>query len=274
MFRAEVLGLVTTTATKVAALVAVLGLVIAQLVFVILLPALATGQVGPGADALGDDLPQIDLASPAAQLDALSPLGSSLGGGSIGLALIAVVLLGVLAGTSDDRHGGIVGAVLASPRRSRIVLGKAAAVGAGGVALGVVLAVVSLLTLAGSLTLTQTPFAAAAGSVAATSARGVLAVACLAVLGLAVGILCRSQLAGVLVMMGVLVAEPVVAALAHLVAGDAASTVTQFLPVALAQAVIHGGTGVIGGGVAIAALLTLTAAVLAAAAVALSRRDV
>jgi len=274
MFRAEILGLVTTTATKVAAAVALLGLVLTQLVFVVVLPALASGQVGPGAEALGDDLPVVDLSAAATQLDALSPLGSTLGGGSIGLALVAIVLLGVLAGTSDDRHGGIVGAVLASPRRSRVVVAKAAAVGVGGAVVGVALAVVSLLTLVGSLALTGTPVTAVTGAIVATSARGVLAVVCLAVVGLAVGVLCRSQLTGVLVMMGVLVAEPVVAAVAQLVGGGAAASWTQFLPVALAQSVIHGGAGTVGGGAAIAALLALTAVALVAASLALSRRDV
>jgi len=274
MLRAELLGLVTTTATKVAAAVAVLGLVLTQLVLVTLLPALARGDVGPGAEALGDDLPQVDLGSAAAQVDALSPLGATLGGGSIGLALLAIVLLGVLAGTSDDRHGGIVGAVLASPRRGRLVAGKAAAVGLVGAAVGVVLALVSLVTLVGSLAVSGIPVVTPAGSIAATSVRGVLAVACLAVLGLAVGILCRSQLAGVLVMIGVLVAEPVVAAVAQLLVGGAAATWTQFLPVALAQSVIHGGTADVPGAVAVAALVGLTAAAVAAAGVALSRRDV
>lgn len=274
MFRAEIIGLVTTTATKVAAAVALLGLVLTQLVFVVLLPALATGQVGPGAEALGDDLPVVDLSAASTQLDALSPLGTTLGGGSIGLALVAIVLLGVLAGTSDDRHGGIVGAVLASPRRSRVVVAKATAVGVGAAVVGIVLAIVSLLTLVGSLTLTATPFTAATGAVVATLARGVLAITCLGVVGLAVGILCRSQLTGVLVMIGALVAEPIVAAVAQLVGGGAAASWTQFLPVALAQSVIHGGSGTVSGGGAIAALLALTAAALVAASITLSRRDV
>ena len=122
MFRAELLGLTTTTATKVSALVAVIGLILTQLMFVTVLPALARGDIGPGAEALGADLPVLDLTSPAAQLDAINPLGASMGGGSIGIALLAIVLLGTLAGTSDDRYGGMVGAALASPRRGRICL--------------------------------------------------------------------------------------------------------------------------------------------------------
>ena len=55
MFRAELLGLTTTTATKVSALVAVIGLILTQLMFVTVLPALARGDIGPGAEALGAD---------------------------------------------------------------------------------------------------------------------------------------------------------------------------------------------------------------------------
>ncbi|QLD12469.1 hypothetical protein [Microbacterium oleivorans] len=274
MVRAELLGIVTTTATKVAVAVAMLGLIMTQLVFVTLIPALTRGDLGPGAAALGDDLPSVDLADRAAQLDALSPLGTTMGGGSVGLALIAIVLLGVLAGTSDDRYGGMVGAVLASPRRPRVVMGKAAAVGIVGGVVGVILALVSLLTLAGSLAITGISFAPALGELAGTSARGVLVVASLAIVGLGVGIVCRSQLTGVLVMIGILIAEPILTAVAHLVGGGAQVVWTQFLPLALAQNVIHGGSITVNGAVAIGALLAVTAAVLAAASFSLSRRDV
>lgn len=274
MLRAELLSLVTTTATKVTVAVAVIGLVVTQLMFVTLLPALARGDIGPGAAALGEDLPVIDLASASAQLDTLNPLGASMGGGSIGIALIAIALLGVLAGTSDDRYGGIVGAVLASPRRGRIVLAKAGAVGLAGIVLGAAMAVVSLLTLLGTLALTGMPLAASAGDIAAASGRGVLAVACLAVLGLAVGILLRTQLVGVVTMIAVLIAEPMIAGITQLLSGGGAAGWTGFLPVALVQNVIRGGSPELGLAVVAAGLAALTAAALAAATFALSRRDV
>ena len=274
MIRAELLGLVTTTATRVAAAVAVLGLLLTQLTLVTLLPALAAGTVGPGAAELGVDLPVLDLASAAAQLDQLNPLGGAMSGGSIGLALVAVVLLGVLAGTSDDRSGGVVGAVLASPRRTRLVLAKAAAVGLGGLAVGVLLSLTALATLLGTLAATGTPVVAAPGDIAAALARGALAVAGLALIGLAVGILCRTQLAGVLVMMAVLVAEPVVAGLAQLVGDGGAPGWTRFLPVALVQSVVRAEPAGPGAGIAALGLVALVAALLAAASVALSRRDV
>lgn len=274
MFRAELIGLVTTTATKVTAAVAVVGLIVTQLAFVTLMPALADGDIGPGLDALGSDFPVLDLASRAVQLDALNPLGASMGSGSIGVALLAITLLGVLAGTSDDRYGGIVGAVLASPKRFRIVAAKAGAVALVGAVLGVVLALVSLVTLVMTLAATGTPFVLGLPDLAARFGLGVLAVTALSVIGLAVGLIVRTQLAGVLTMIAILILEPVVVSSIQLVTGGTVPAWTQFLPVALAQGVIHGGTDGLGPIVVILALVALTAALTAAASAALSRRDI
>nr|WP_201468929.1 hypothetical protein [Microbacterium hydrocarbonoxydans] len=272
MFRAELLGLTTTTATKVSALVAVIGLILTQLTFVTVLPALARGDIGPGAAALGADLPVLDLTTASAQLDAINPLGASMGGGSIGIALLAIVLFGTLAGTSDDRYGGMVGAALASPRRGRIVVGKAMAAAVVAVVIGVVMAVASLAALVVALAMTGTAFTASMSAVAVTLGRGVVAIAGLALIGLAVGLLVRTQLAGIITMLSVLFAEPLITAMTSLVGGGA-PTWTQFLPVALAQNVIHGGSGQVSAGVALIAFAALCAAALAAASVALSRRD-
>ncbi|HXH34478.1 MAG TPA: hypothetical protein VNJ54_08720 [Plantibacter sp.] len=274
MFRAELLSLVTTTATKVSAVVAVAGLVITQLAFVTLIPALASGEIGPGAEALGSDFPVVDLASRAVQLDALNPLGASMGNGSIGVALLAVALLGVLAGTSDDRYGGIVGAALASPKRSRIVIGKAGAVALVGATLGLILALTSLAALVITLVAAGTPFVLGFGDIASRVGLGILAVTTLAVIGLAVGLIVRTQLAGVLTMLGILVLEPIVVSSVQLVTAATPPLWTQFLPIALAQNVIHAGTGPLSASVAIGALLALTVVASAAASAALTRRDI
>lgn len=272
MFRAELLGLVTTTATKISALVALGGLLITQLSFVTLLPALARGDIGPGAEVLGPDLPVFDLASTAAQLTAINPLGASMGGGSIGMPLLAVVLLGALAGTSDDRYGGMVGAALASPRRHRILVGKTMAVGLVGLGLGVVMALASLVVLLIALAMAGIPLTADIGDVATTLVRGAIVVAGLALLGLAIGILVRTQLAGVITVLSALFAEPLITAMTSLISGGAPAW-TQFLPVALAQNAIHGGSAGVNAGAALIALAALAAAALAAASVALSRRS-
>lgn len=273
MFRAELLALVTTTATKVATATAVVGLVLTQLTFVTLLPALANGDIGPGADALGDELPRTDLSPDAVQMDALSPLGASMGGGSLGITMLALALLGVLAGTSDYRFGGIVGAALAAPRRGRIMAAKAAAAAVAGLVVGVSLAVASAVTLLLALAVAEIPFAVGPLTLLGLLTRGALAVGCLVLIGLAVGVLSRNQLAGVLVMLALLVGEPMVSAIAQLVTGTTPAW-TQALPVALTHAAIGAGPSLWGSGVALALLLALTGVALAAATVALQRRDI
>lgn len=272
MIRAELLALTTTTATKVASAVAVLGLLVTQLAVVLLLPAIARGDVGPGPQLLGDDLPATDLASAAVQADALDPLGASMGGGSLGLVVLALALLGVLAGTGDHRHGGIVGAVLAAPRRWRVVGAKAVAVTVLGLVLGAVLAALSAGTLLVALAVADVPLAVAPLAVVGLLARGVLAVVCVLLLGLAVGTLVAGQLAGVLVMLAVLLGEPLVAGTAQLLTGSAPAW-TQAMPVALTHALVGAGPALWDPTTAAAALVALTGLALAAAAAVLRRRD-
>ncbi len=273
MYRAELLGLRTVLATKVAAVVAVLGLLATQLTFVTLLPALARGDIGPGAEALGDDLPSFALTSAGEQLAALSPLGTSTGSGSLGVVVIAVALLGVLAGTSDFRYGGIVGAALAAPRRGRIMVAKAGAVAAIAAVIGLALVLVSTVTLLVTLTASGTPVALGVAAAAGVLARGVLVVVALALIGLAIGVMARSQLTGVLVALAVLVLEPVVQATLGLVSGSAPLW-TQFLPVALAQAAVGAGPTSLSPAIATVGLVVLTGVVVAAATVVLRRRDI
>lgn len=272
MFRAELRKLTTTSAPKVALAVGAGGLILTQLVFVTVMPMLASGQIGPGAAALGDSFPTVDLGSAAAQLATLSPLGSSTAG-SIGIAVIAVVLLGVLAGTGDYRHGGIVGAALAQPRRGRLLLAKAAAAGVAGLITGLAFALVSLLILLGTLAVLGVPVALDPLQIGGVLARGTGAVAALTVLGLAVGMLARSQLAGVLVMLAILLLEPIVQSIAQLISG-ALPVWAQLLPLSLANAVIGAGEFALSPAVAAAALLALTGGALALAALAFNRRDI
>lgn len=273
MYRAELIGVRSVLATKVAALVAVLGLAATQVTFVTVLPALARGDIGPGAAALGDDLPAFGLASSAEQLGALSPLGSTTGGGSLGIVVIAVALLGVLAGTSDYRFGGIVGAALATPRRSSILVAKAAATATVAAGIALALVVVSLATLAVTLVTSGIPIAVDPLAVAGVLARGGLVIVLIALIGLAVGVLLRHQLAAVLVMLAILVLEPIVQATAGLITGGAPIW-TQVLPVALAQAAVGAAPAALPPLLALGLLAALTAASLAAAAFALRRRDI
>jgi ABC-2 type transport system permease protein len=272
MVRAELLNLASTTSAKVTALLALAGLVVTQLAFVALLPAIARGDIG-GVEGAADEMGGFDLSAAASQLDALSPLGASMGGGSVGIAILAIAIFGVLAGTSDYRFGGIVGAALAAPRRWPILTAKAAASGISGLVLGTVLVLTSAAVLLVTLAVSGTPFTLDIGQAAAVLGRGAIVVTCLVLLGLAIGILTRSQLAGVLIVLTVMLSEPLVAGVTQMAAGTV-PVWTQVLPVALANAAIGTGPSLLPPLVAGGILIGITAVALIAAGAVVRRRDI
>jgi ABC-2 type transport system permease protein len=274
MIRAELLKLTSTTAAKVAVLVGVVGLIVTQVTLVTLLPAVASGAIGPGIEELGGSLPEFDLVTAVAQLSAVSPLGSSTGAGSIGIAVLAVLLLGVLGGTTDYRFDGIVPTALAQPRRGAILVSKVGAMALAGLATGIAYALVSLATLLITLQVTQAELAVAWPELLGVLLRGAAVVALLAILGLAVGILARNQLAGVLTMFGILLFELIFQSMVQLVAGTL-PVWAQILPLALGQAAVSPGSGwAIPPLGALAALSALVAIVVVAAGAIMRTRDI
>lgn len=269
MLRAEILKLTTTSATRTAILIAALGLIITQLTFTLLLPSLR-GSGAAGADVTGD-LPVIDMGIADSQLGALNLLGVSLGTGSIGVVIVAVALLGVLAGSTDFRFGGITRAALAEPRRERIVLAKVGATAAIGVVAGVILAAAASLTLLVTQLADGTALTAVVPDILGILGRGMLTITLLSLIGLAVGLILRNQLTAVLVMLSVLVLEPVLLSIIQLAAGTLPAW-AQFMPVTLAQAGAGSGGG-LAPATALGGLMALTVVLLAAAAVTLRRRD-
>jgi ABC-2 type transport system permease protein len=274
MIRAELLKLSSTTAAKVAVIVGVVGLVATQVTLVTVLPAVASGAIGPGVEALGVSLPEFDLATAAAQLNAVNPLGSSTGSGSIGIAVLSVLLLGVLGGTTDYRFGGIVTAALARPRRGAILLSKVGAMALAGLATGIAYALVSLATLLVALQITGAELVVGWPELLGVLSRGAAVVALLALLGLAVGILVRNQLAGVLTMFGILLFELIFQSMVQLIAGTL-PVWAQILPLALGQAAVSSGAGwAIPPVAALAVLAGLVAAVTLAAGTLMRTRDI
>ncbi|MDJ0317369.1 hypothetical protein [Arthrobacter antibioticus] len=274
MIRAELLKLTTTTAVKVAVIIGVVGLILTQITLLTLLPALASGAIGPGLDTLGVALPDFGLESHAAQLAALSPLGASTGSGSLGIAVLAVVILGVLAGTSDYRFGGIVTTALAQPRRGLILVAKIGALALTGLLVGFVYAAINLLTLIISLPLAGAELLVSAPELILVLVRGTVVVTLLVLLGLAVGLLARDQVVGILTMLGLLLFEIIVQSIAQLVSGTLPIW-AQIMPLSLAQSAIsspmNGGFPPV---VALAVLAALVAVVLAGAGAAMRTRDI
>lgn len=259
---------------RLAALIAIIGLLITQLVAVTVIPALASGALDVGEDV--SELGTFDFASRAFQLNALNPLGGGGGGtGTLTIAMVAIVLFGVFVATTDYRFGGIVTTVLAQPRRLRVLGGKVVATFAAAAALGVAFALICLgvLLLATSV-LSDAGLVLSWGEVAGTALRAAAVTALMALLGLAIGIICRSQLAGTLVAISVLVAEPVVQTFAGLLSG-VVPLWAQLLPLSLGQAVLTSAeqAQAVSPTIALLVLTAIVAALLGISGLLLRRRD-
>jgi ABC-2 type transport system permease protein len=170
LIRSELLRLRTTRATW--------GLLAAALVLTLGWEAVVLSGIG-------------GIASPArgsAQLrDALL--------GSTGLGLFAVLMLGVLAATSEFHHATVTSTFLATPRRGRVLGAKAAACALVAPPVAVLLLVVAWTTgvLAGAISMTvETETLSAV-------ARSMVVAACWALLGIGVGVAIRNQTVAVIV---------------------------------------------------------------------------
>lgn len=148
-------------------------------------------------------------------------------GAAASAAGVAALTLGIVLVTAEFRHGTVTPAFLVAPRRWTVLLAKSIAALACGAALGLVAAAATLLVAAVWL-------AAALGeplplaALLPPLARVVLATALLAGLGASVGSLVHGQAGGLLAgLIGILVAEPLVAGLASLIGAGA---VADYLP--------------------------------------------
>ena len=268
MIRAELLKLTTTRGPKIAVAVGVLGVAATQLASGWLLPAIS--HVDPD---LAASVEEMATSSPEQQLAALNVLGGggALGSGSVSIGLVAVLLLGALIATSDYRHGGIVTSALAAPQRGRIMAAK---IGVSVLALavtGLAYALVQgiLVALAPS-TLGAGGFSANWLEGADVLGRGVLTLLPLGILGLAAGMLIRSQTATFLVLIGAAVADVTAGAFLALV--PATREWAGYTPLSL----VSTATGPEGGWAAVLALGVLAMMALVAAVAAwltLRRRD-
>lgn len=171
------------------------------------------------------------------------------GSGSAGVSVICMLLLGVLAVTTDFRTGGIVPTALVVPSRSRVLGGKAGAVAVVALLIGAALAVLTALGL--FVAVASTPGAqllVGAGDVLGVWGRGLVVLVLFAWLGLGVGTLVRGQVAAILVVVGLVIVEPLVQAAVLLMSGGE-STAAAWLPLGLGSLASTGqsATAVLGG---------------------------
>lgn len=187
----------------------------------------------------------------------------------VGVGLLAAVILAGFAAIhagGEYRYETITQRVLGAPGRTRALAAKlvvhgglAGIVGAVGLAAG--LAVAEPLARAQDVTLDLT-----AGAVGGLAGAVVLGAALFAMLGTSVGLIARSQSAGVVVVVGAFGVERLLSAFVPGVAG--------YLPYGALQSLLQLGGAPLAPGVAAVALTLATAALTALAAWLLLRRDV
>jgi ABC-2 type transport system permease protein len=197
------------------------------------------------------------LADAAAQLDVLT----------LAPVTLFATVLGALVATSDHRHGTVVATLLVTPDRRRVLLAKAVVTAAAAVAVAVVTLVVLALSTAVLLATQGGAWQVPLGLLPLHALRASLPVIAMALVGLGVGELVRSQtvaVAGPLVVSTVL--TPMLSALAP--------QVSWYLPAGLDAVLQYGGPAAPFGRM-MAALLLVTYAVafVGSAAVLVPRRD-
>ena len=156
-----------------------------------------------------------------------------LGAGGAGALLAAV--LGVLATAGEHRHGTITRTYLGEPRRGRVVAAKLLGLLVWGALFGVVLAATAGLVTYAGLVLRDADLAEANRLAVPLLGGSVAGTALYAVLGVGVGALVRSQVVGVVAVVG---SEVLVAPLLVAVLPD----VGRWLPGGALAAVVGGGT--------------------------------
>lgn len=166
--RSELLKL-RTTRTFLGIVIATLGLI-----------ALIVGAAAGAAPYEAQDVPGLDLLSTA------------------GLAQPFALVLGILAVSTEFRHGTITPTLLATPDRVRLMVAKLTAHGAAGIALGSVgYGLAAVLTLV-ILPLRDIPSELALGDALEMAIGGIACIALLAALGVGVGAVVRNQVGAVI----------------------------------------------------------------------------
>lgn len=137
----------------------------------------------------------------------------------IGIAGLFTLILGVVGAAGEYRHGTITSTFLVAPDRRRVLVAKAIAHGIGGLWVGLIAAVVilaiSIPWLSGQGHAVGT-IGLSTGDVAAIAGGSIAYAAVAAILGVGFGSLLTSQVAAVvIVLILVSVVDPVAAGLAH-----------------------------------------------------------
>lgn len=283
MIRSELLRIRYSLPAKLLLIVLVTEAVLISLLFTAL-PAMIEGLIAlndvipnaTSADQFSDaQLHALSLATPTTQLTIIDVLGNS--GTGISLPTIAALLFGALTITIDYRRGSLTAAVLAEPRRGRLLLQKLVALTTAALAAAAALTVLRLVLLLVGAAVQGEALLIDPGQVISFGLRGMLTLALYAWIGFAIGVLVRSPIAVILTLAAAIAIESVIRPIVTVIFG--APNPTQYLPLGLVPdisgtnplAVINDAPIVMEGIGALPALITLGAWAVVTLAVATAR---
>jgi ABC-2 type transport system permease protein len=187
-----------------------------------------------------------------------------------GLSGLLTLVLGVVVGAGEYRHGTIAATLLVTPNRLRAVAAQVIACGLGGLAIALA-AVACALAISLPWLSAKDALIPGAGDLAGDLVGGIAYAGLAAALGAALGALLRNQVAAVVsILVLIFVLEPAVAALLN----DVAPFTLTGLGAAMSGATGDDGTDLLAPGVAALVWACYAALLALLAAIRTSRRDI
>lgn len=237
MIRSELLRIRYSMAAKL-----LLAVLVAEALFISLLftalPAMIDGLIAlndvipnaTSADQFGDaQLQALSLAAPSAQQTIIDVLGNS--GTGISLPALAALLFGALTITTEHRRGSLTPAVLAEPRRGRLMLYKLTALTLTALGTAVALSLLRLLLLLMGVAIQGEALLIDPAQITGFGLRGMLTLTLYTWIGFAIGLLVRSPVAVILTLGAAVAVESVIRPIVTVIFGT--PNPTQYLPLGL-----------------------------------------
>jgi ABC-2 type transport system permease protein len=187
-----------------------------------------------------------------------------------GFAGLLTLVLGVVVGAGEYRHGTIASTLLVTPNRLRAVAAQVIACFLGGLAIALAVVAIAMVVALPWLAARGAPIPSA-GHLAGDLVGGIAYAGLAAALGAALGALLRNQVAAVVtILVLIFVIEPVVAALLE----DVAPFTLTGLGAAMSGATGDDGTDLLAPGVAALVWACYASLLAGLAAISTSRRDI
>lgn len=211
------------------------------------------------------------------QWAAVNIVGGS--GASVSLSVIGLVIFGLLNVTSEFRYGSMSTTLLARPSRTRAMFAKAGAIATAAVVISIIQVIVTAGALTSGLLFYDVPLAISVGALLANWGLQIAALAMLALVGMGLGLVVRSQVAGLVIVFAWVLAESLIRSVfGALISGV---TAANFLPFGLGSdfnlhtpALAGGGIAELAPAAAATALTVWMVVMVGAGTLTLRRRDV